>query len=257
MDLQIKNHLFVVGGATKGLGYAIAKQIIDEGGRVIAIARTQKSIEALEAKFPNQIEGIVGSLTDFETHEKIITQIGNRQLHGMVVNSGGPPVKSFLETNMEEWDEAYQTVVRWKIHLVKKLLPNFQKHQYGKILFVESITVKEPVPNLVLSNSMRMAIIGMAKTLSQEVGKDGITINTLAPGYHLTQRLMNIFEKRSQVANTSVEAVKKQFEQQTAVKKIGKPEHFAKQAILLLSPLSAYITGQVITIDGGVMKGVF
>jgi 3-oxoacyl-[acyl-carrier protein] reductase len=104
---------------------------------------------------------------------------------------------------------------------------------------------------------MRMAIIGMAKTLSQEVGKDGITINTLAPGYHLTQRLMNIFEKRSQVANTSVEAVKKQFEQQTAVKKIGKPEHFAKQAILLLSPLSAYITGQVITIDGGVMKGVF
>lgn len=257
MNLNIKNHLFIVGGATKGLGYAIAKQIIDEGGKVIAVARTQQSIEELEAKFPNQIEGVTGDITDFKTHEKIIATIGNRQLHGLVVNSGGPPVKSFLETNIEEWDAAYQSVLRWKVHLVQRLIPHFQQHQYGRILFVESISVKQPVPNLVLSNSLRMAVVGMAKTLSQEVGKDGITINMLAPGYHLTQRLVNIFERRSQATNTSVEAVKRQFEQQTDVKKIGEPEHFAKQAVLLLSPLSEYITGQVITIDGGAVKGVF
>jgi 3-oxoacyl-[acyl-carrier protein] reductase len=104
-----------------------------------------------------------------------------------------------LETNLDDWDTAYNSLLRWKVELIKALLPTFQNQNYGRIVFIESMSVKQPVANLVLSNSLRLAVVGFVKTLSQEVSKDGITVNILAPGFHDTPAAQRLFVKRSEV----------------------------------------------------------
>jgi len=255
MDLHLKNKLFIVGGATSGLGQAITQQLIAEGAKVIAVARTQSKLQELK-KSNNQIEIVAGDFSEPSVLERVLFKIGNRVLTGAVINSGGPPAMAVLDTKLSDWDEAYKTVVRWKIALTQALLPKMMKQQYGRLLYIESVSTKQPVENLVLSNAMRLAVTGYVKTLSQEIGASGVTLNILGPGYHATQRMENLFAKNSELKGVPEVEIRKTFSEQTAVKKIGNPENFASLAVWLLSSHSSYITGQTITVDGGLVKGV-
>ncbi len=257
MNLQLQNKLFLVGGATAGFGNAISRALITEGARVIAVARNAERLGEFASEFPKNVEAINGDITDPEIISEIVDYVGDRRLDGMVVNASGPPAKSFLESNLEDWDTAYFSVLRWKVDLVKAFLPKFREQKYGRLFFIESISVKQPVENLVLSNSFRLAVVGFVKTLSQEVAKEGITANILAPGYHDTEAVKRVLNKKAEVSGLSYQEAQELMEKTIPVGRMGQPDEFASLATWLLSPLSGYVTGQTIRVDGGVMMGSF
>lgn len=254
MNLHLNNKLFLVGGATSGFGKAITEQLISENAKVIAVARTIEKLKELQ-KLSVNIEIIAGDLSDEKVLDTIVNIIGNRVLTGAVINSGGPPAMPVLETKLSDWDDAYKTVVRWKIALTQALLPKMMEQQYGRLLYIESVSVKQPIENLVLSNAMRLAVVGYVKTLSQEIGTSGVTLNILGPGFHATQRMENLFKKNSELKGIPESEIKASVAKQAAMEKIGKPEDFASLALWLLSPHSSYISGQTISVDGGLVKG--
>ncbi|MBE0650233.1 MAG: SDR family oxidoreductase [Bacteroidales bacterium] len=257
MDLKIKDQYFLVGGAGSGFGRAVALSLAAEGARVLAVSRTAEKLESLKAEFPSQIDILSADLSLDETHQHIADYYKNNQLSGIFVNAGGPPAGGFSEINMQQWDEGWRTIVRWKIALIQRLLPMMQKNHYGRILFLESISVKQPIPNLILSNALRAAVMGFAKTLSSEVASLGITVNLMAPGYHDTAAMDRIFRKKSELEGISFEEAKRYMEKEIPVGKMGRPEDLASLATWLLSPNSQYITGQTISHTGGLIKGMF
>ena len=257
MNLEIKDQLFIVGGATSGFGNAIARALIAEGANIIAVARNEEKLKALQASAPARIEIEAADITEISTIERIEKKIGQRQLHGILVNAGGPPAKTFLETELEDWDTAYKNILRWKVAITKTMITKMLKSGYGRILYIESSSVKQPLENLVLSNSLRLAVVGFAKTLSQEVAKTGITLNILGPGSHDTAAIERIYKKKAEQTGMPVEEVRKNAVQQIPTGLLGDANDFASLAVWLLSPVSRYITGQTITVDGGMVKSVF
>lgn len=257
MDLKIKNKYFVVGGAGSGFGKAISELLASEGAIVLAVSRTEEKLRKLTNSFPNNIEYLCGDIMSSSVQDKIINWAEENNISGIVFNASGPPAGGNNDINMQMWDDAWHTVVRWKIELANRILPTLLKQEYGRMLFIESISVKQPVQNLILSNALRPAVVGFAKTLSQEIANKGITVNILAPGYHSTAAIERLFVKKAELENITIEQAQKQFEDEIPVGKMAKPEEMATLALWLLSPLSRYVTGQTITHDGGMVNSLF
>ena len=239
------------------MGRAVAEALLAEGARVIANARRAEALYELQQAFPGVVDVVAGDVRLSETQDSILECIADAPLAGVFVNAGGPPAKGFLETVITDWDNAYSDLLRWKVDLVQRLLPGFIKYGYGRILFLESVSVKQAIPNLVLSNSLRMAVVGMAKTLSDEVADKQITVNVLAPGYHSTPAVDRVMKKAAGIRNMSIEDVTADLVGAIPLKRMGKASELASLATWLLSPESAYITGQTITVDGGRVRGNF
>lgn len=220
-------------------------------------ARRQEELIKIQQAYPKQSALVTGDIYEEETRDRVMEAIGDGPLHGAFINAGGPPAMGFLESKMSDWDEAYRTVFRWKADLIKRILPLMQDEGYGRIVCLESVSVKQPVPSLVLSNSLRMAIVGMVKTLSDELSGSGITINILGPGYHQTPAVDRVFRKQAEKSGKSVEEVRDALVKSIPAQRMGDPDELASLAIWLLSPLSGYITGQTISVDGGRVRGVF
>ncbi len=254
MNLELKDQLFIVGGATSGFGKAIAEALLKEGANVIVVARGEEKLRELYSSHENA-ELIAGDITDSETIEQLQYIIGERQLHGIVVNAGGPPAKMVLETTLEDWDDAYRKILRWKVAITQTFVPAMMKAGYGRMLYIESSSVKQPIENLVLSNSLRLAVVGMVKTLSQEIARSGVTLNVLGPGSHNTPAIDRLYQKKTEQTGLSFNEVKKNAINQIPVGALGEADDFASLALWLLSPQSRYVTGQTITVDGGMIKG--
>jgi 3-oxoacyl-[acyl-carrier protein] reductase len=257
MNLGIKNHLFIVGGATSGLGKAVAEVLVAEGATIIAVARGEEKLKEFQSIAPAQIEIVAGDISQSEIIKKVVTQAGDRPLQGVLVNAGGPPAKTVLETTLEDWDAAYKNLLRWKVELTQTVVPKMIKARYGRIVFVESASVKQPMENLVLSTSLRLAVVGFAKTFSQEIAKTGVTLNVLAPGAHDSPAIRRIHVKRSEQTGIPIEEIRKQGIESIPVGALGDPADFASLAVWLLSPVSGYITGQTISVDGGALHTIF
>jgi len=257
MDLEIQDQRFIVCGASSGFGRAIAELLLQEGASVIAVARREGKLNELKEDWPEQVTTVAGDLTDEDTHNEIEGAIGNNQLHGVVINAGGPPALSPLETAIFDWDQAYKNVMRWKIELVLRLVSYFTPKNYGRILFVESQTVKQPIPDLVLSNSFRAGVVGFAKSLAQEIASEGVTVNILAPGSHDTPAIKRVIKKAAKGTDKSMAEVREEMEAAIPVGRFGKGEELASLAGWILSPHASYVTGQTISHDGGNIQGLF
>ena len=257
MDLKITEQRFLICGASSGFGRAIAELLLSEGAQIIAVARREHKLQELSDSYPDQVRIVVGDLTEDDTHNKIEAAIGNNRLHGMVVNAGGPPALTPLETAIPDWDEAYEKVMRWKIELVLRLASYFTAKEYGRILFVESQSVKQPLPPLVLSNAFRAGVVGFAKSLSRQIADQGVTVNVLAPGSHDTPAIDRVIQKKADNSDKSFDEVKADMQADIPVGRFGQGEELASLAAWILSPHAGYVTGQTISHDGGNIKGIF
>ncbi len=257
MDLNLGNKKFLVCGATSGFGRSVAENLMNEGAKVIAVARDKDKLNELADQYSDSVSIFSADLTSEERIEALFEKNDLSDLDGALINAGGPPAGNFLETEISDWDNAYQSVVRWKIIMTKKLVPLFRKNKYGRLLYIESASVKQPIENLVLSNSLRMAVVGMVKSLALDLASEGITLNIMAPGYHETQAVERLVNKKSENEKISYEEAKSKISSVIPLGFMGSPDDFGSLATWLLSEKSRYITGQTINIDGGVVKHVF
>ena len=256
MDLNIKDQLFVVCGATSGFGLAVLKNLVADQANVIAIARGQENLDELKNQHPNFIEPLCVDITQSESIQLLVDKIGNRKLSGAFVNAGGPPAMKTLETKMEDWDNAYHQLLRWKVELTHALVPLMMKENYGRIVYLESSSVKQPIENLVLSTSLRLSVVGFIKTLSQEIAESGVTLNIVGPGYHETPAINRLLEKKAEQENITTQEAKDKISSGIRMKRMGNPEDLGQLATWLLSPASGYISGQTISVDGGQILGI-
>lgn len=257
MDLKLDSRRFVVCGASSGFGKAIADALLSEGAQCIVVARRGGQLQENFSTYGDRVEIVEGDITESKTIDEIVKRAGKSSLHGVVLNAGGPPTGLPLETDMDQWDDAYRLVMRWKIDLTLRLTPLLKENNYGRILFIESKTVKEPLPALVLSNAYRAGVVGFAKSLALEVAGSGVTVNVIAPGFHNTPAIDRVLNRNSELQNISYEEAKQNAESTIPVGRIGKPEELAGLAAWLLSSHSGFITGQTISHDGGVIAGLF
>lgn len=257
MDLQITDQRFIICGASSGFGEAVAKQLLIEGANIVLVARRGDLLEEKFSHFNEKTEIIEGSLIYSDTLDKIEKSAKSRPLHGILFNAGGPPTGTPLQTTMDDWDSAWHLVMRWKVDLALRLAPVFRDNNYGRMLFIESRSVKEPIPTLTLSNAFRAGIVGFAKTLSTEVAPNGVTVNILAPGAHKTPAIERVIKNNSSVKGISYEKAEEAMKESIPVGRMGTAEELACFASWLLSPHSGYITGQTLSHDGGAIQGLF
>ena len=251
MELSVKGKHYIVGGVTGGFGKAICELLISEGATVTGIARNSQKIKSLLAKHPDSLEIIEGDITEPETINLVAEKAVSSGTYGLVVNAGGPPAASAMEATMDQWDDAYYLLLRWKVDLVRRILPLMVGKGAGRILFIESVSVKTPVENLVLSNSLRMSVVGYARTLAQEISGTGVTVNLLAPGYHKTDAVIRLVNKRSELNKVSFEQAQSEIEKGIPEGRMGEAGDFASLAMWILSPRSNYVNGQTFSVDGG------
>jgi 3-oxoacyl-[acyl-carrier protein] reductase len=257
MDLKLNNQRFIVCGASSGFGRAIAMQLLQEGAHVVVVARRGDLLREVYESYRDRTQIVEGSLIYSDTLDEIEKVIEGGELHGVVLNAGGPPTGTPLETDMKDWDSAWQLVMRWKIDLVLRIAPTLVENNYGRILFVESKSVKQPLPLLTLSNSFRAGVVGFAKTLSSEVAPNGVTVNVMAPGAHDTPAIERVIEKSKGQKGISYDEARNQMIKNIPVQRMGTAEEFASLAAWLLSEHSGYVTGQTISHDGGAISGLF
>ncbi len=256
MDLKIGDQSFVVCGASSGFGKAISERLLEEGAHVTGVARREGELRRFKED-QQHFSYISGDFKDGDTLKAIREKAEETSISGLVLNAGGPPPGGALEPDMDDWDEAYQLVMRWKIDLTRRLLPILQANGYGRILFVESQSIKQPIPDLVLSNAFRAGVAGFVKTLSREIAGDGITVNILAPGAHNTPAIERVIQNKAEKAGITIEQARNQLEANIPVGRMGRAEELSSLAAWLLSPLSFNVTGQVLSHEGGNIDGLF
>jgi 3-oxoacyl-[acyl-carrier protein] reductase len=251
MDLGLKDRRALVTAASKGLGRACAEALVAEGAQVFISSRDSASIEAAGSA----IKAAGWAAADVSREPESMVELAAEKLGGLdilVVNAGGPAPGTFQATSLESWEAAFNLTLMSAVRLVKSALPHLKKSDQGRIVFITSITVRQPIANLVTSNSLRGGVTGLAKTLSLELAPDGITVNCLAPNAILTDRIR-------QLAASGGGDVDEQLKRQAAATpmgRFGQPLEFGATCAFLCSRPAAYITGQTLGVDGGSLVGV-
>ena len=262
MDLGLSNKVALVAASSRGLGRAIAFELAREGAAVVISARDAKVLEATRASIAAETGARVDAIpADVSTMEGIraLTD-GALALHGrvdiLVTNAGGPPGGPFEQHEPEAWQRAFELTLRSAVELTRAVLPGMRERKWGRILNVTSIAVKQPVSNLMLSNSLRAAVTGFARTLATEVATDGITVNNLMPGWTRTERVEHLADATAKREGISHEAALARIYADIPMQRLGEPEEFAALAAFLASERASYITAQSIAVDGGWIRSL-
>jgi 3-oxoacyl-[acyl-carrier protein] reductase len=263
MDLGLKDRVAIVAASSQGLGKAVALGLAREGAKLAICARTESTINetAEEIRRETGVEVLVRPV-DVTVYEQVRGFVAETQEHFgrvdiCVTNAGGPPAKPFSETTVEDWQAGVNLNLMSTLYFVREVLPLMQKRKWGRIITVTSSSVKQPIDNLVLSNSVRSAVSGLMKTLSNEYGKDNILINNVCPGYTLTSRLDELSGKLATAEGVDPAEIRGRWAKQVPLRRLGQPEEFANMVVFLASERASYITGVSIAIDGGFVKGVY
>ena len=261
MDLKLKDKRALVTGASRGLGYATALALAKEGCKVAINGRDEARIksvaEKLSKKTGAQVIGLAGDVSEIGVPEKLIQQIVEAfgGLDILVTNAGGPPPGTFESFDEATWQKAIDLSLMSHVRLIRAALPHLRKSSAASVLTVTSMSVKQPLANLVLSNSVRAATVGLTKSLALELGKDGIRFNSILPGWTETERVTQLMTARATANKSTVETEIAKQSQESPLGRMGQPAEFANAAAFLVSPAASYITGVMLTVDGGMYKG--
>lgn len=262
MDLGIAGRTALVAASGTGIGRAIARGLASEGASVALCARTREVVEetgaAIEREFRVATCTVACDLSRPGGPEEFVARASERLGPPaiLVTNAGGPPAGLFEGLDDGAWEAAFHLTLMSAVRLVRAALPAMRQVGWGRIVNIASVSVRQPIEGLLLSNSLRAAVVGLAKTLSREVGPAGILVNNVCPGYTSTDRLEELADRRARDAGTSPGAVYEGWKAQTPVRRIGTPEEVASLAVFLCSQAASYITGQTICVDGGLVAGL-
>lgn len=261
MDLGLTGKVALVAASSKGLGRAIAEELATEGAVLTICARTrndlQQTAEHLRTRGA-QVEAVTTDLTTEDGARSVVDATLRRfgRIDVLVTNAGGPPAGPFESHSMEAWRQAIRLNLESVIHLIRAALPGMKERRWGRVINVTSIAVKQPVDNLILSNSIRAAVTGLARTLANEVATFNITVNNVLPGWTRTERLDQIAHATAARDHISEEQVRAKWESEIPMRRLGEPREFAALVTFLASERASYITGTSITVDGGWVKSL-
>jgi len=263
MDLGLKDKRAFIAGSSRGLGYATALLLAKEGCKVVLNSRAEEKVEAaaesIVKETGTQAFAAAGDVSDAAMAEVLIKS-ATQSLGGLdilITNAGGPPAGSFEIFEEETWQKAVDTSFMSHVRLIRAALPHLRASDAPSVLTFTSYTVKQPMLNLVLSNSVRAATAALTKSLALELGKDGIRFNSILPGWTMTERVQHLMEFRAENNETTVEEELAKQIAEIPLGRVAQPDEFAKAAVFLLSPAASYITGVMLNVDGGIVKGLF
>jgi 3-oxoacyl-[acyl-carrier protein] reductase len=262
MDLGLRGKVALVAAASRGLGRAIAAELAKEGTTLVLCARGADVLEATRKEIASTtnvgVHAVVADLSTLEGVQQVTREALDRYgtVDILVTNAGGPPAGPFDAHGWDAWERAVNLTLRSAVEMTRAVLPGMRQKKWGRIINVTSIAVKQPVDNLMLSNSVRSAVTGFARTLANEVAIDGVTVNNILPGYTRTERVEELAAATAKRDGISQREVVARFESQIPMRRMGEPEEFAALAAFLASERASYITGQSIAVDGGWIKAL-
>ena len=264
MKLGLEGRVALVAASSRGLGRATAEELASEGAAVIMCARSADSLSRAADEIASvtgagaRVTWIAGNLSEPDDVQRIVSTGVERlgPIDILVTNTGGPPAGPFEAHDRGAWDAAVRQNLHSVVELTRAVLPGMKERRWGRIINVTSIAVKQPVENLILSNSVRAAVTGFARTLANEVAPFGITVNNVLPGYTETQRVVELAERTSAAKGISIEEARATWERQIPMGRLGEPMEFAAMVVFLASDRASYITGTSIPVDGGWIRSL-
>ena len=257
MKIDLAGKKALIGGSSKGIGLGIASQLAESGASVCLMARNKSKLEEIVNQLPNSENHsyLIVDFSNFEEYKiKIEAYLENNQVDILVNNTQGPPAGNSLSKDIDSYQEAFDLLFKSIVYTTSLIVPKMQKNKWGRIINVTSVSVKEPLNYLVLSNSIRSAVVAWAKSLSVDVGKDGVTVNSILTGYFDTERIKELNKEKSKSLNISEEEVLEKMKSLVPINRLGKTEEYGYLVSFLSSDKASYINGASIPIDGGLLR---
>ena len=258
METGLKNRVAIVAASSQGLGKATAEAFAAEGCRVAMCSRNAEALQAAAQRIHTQhgvdVYAQALDVTDAAAVHRFVESVAAKfgRIDICVTNAGGPPAKGFLE----DWKKAVDLNFLSVVYFIREVIPYMQKQHWGRIVTITSLTTKQPVADLVLSNAVRAAVVGLVKSLANEFGKDAILVNNVGPGYTATDRLKELAKARSAALGKTEKEIFESWAADAPLKRVGEPRELAETVVWLASERASYITGQTLLVDGGAYKGL-
>jgi 3-oxoacyl-[acyl-carrier protein] reductase len=262
MDLGLKDKVALVAASSQGLGRAVAEELAAEGASLVLCARDAQTLDqtatAIAERSNTRVLAVPADVTITDDIKRLVDAGIERfgRIDILVTNAGGPPAGRFEQLTPEQWEQAIRLTLLSAVELTRQVLPGMKERRWGRILNITSIAVKQPVENLLLSNSLRAGLTGFARTLANEVAADGITVNNVLPGYTRTERLDELAVMMAEKQGISPSEFRGKWEQEIPMRRLGEPREFAAVVAFLASERASYITGTSIQVDGGWIKSL-
>ncbi len=262
MITGLKNRVAVVAASSKGIGRATAFGLAAEGADLVLCARNADALNETAEQIRNtygvKVHAEAFDVSDDAGVRRFVTDAENRfgRIDICVTNAGGPPAKPFAETTMAEWDRAYELNLRSIVSFAHAALPLMQRRSWGRFVTITSISVKQPVLELVLSNAVRSGVLGLVRSLATQYGPYNITVNNVGPGYTATERIRELAEVRAKSTGRTAAEYETEMTKDIPLRRFARPEEVADAVVWLASEQASYITGQTILVDGGAYRGI-
>jgi 3-oxoacyl-[acyl-carrier protein] reductase len=262
MDYGLKGRNVIVAAASEGIARAAAVKLAGEGARLALCSRDAakltRTADEIRQQYGVPVIAEPFDVTDEQAVQRFVQRVGAEYggVDVCVTNAGGPPARMFLSTTAEEWRRAFELNLLSIVHLARAVIPWMQRKRWGRIVTITSVSVRQPVGDLIYSNAVRAGVLGLVKSLSNEFGRDGITVNNVGPGYTATARLTELIAKRAAEQGMTEEQYAARLSADAPLGRLGQPEEVADAIVWLASERASFVTGQTLLVDGGLFRGL-